>query len=331
MINYFKKKSIYNTVVLFIIISLLSSCSNKPKIHIDNYSGIDVKVYLDNNHWVDVPHSNRMDVNSIKNKAVKLEDGKYLVTIKNDSDQIFESFNITVEYGEYGNIYIMNIGNVISYEAGRAYYGNPHYPPSYPNIINQRFFKAGLESRYFFENLPERKSVKRPLTYDYFYYTNRLSINPNFFGTEEFLYQGNYKNGLKSGYGKLSLGDGWTNRDLIYEGYWENDLMSGDGKYYFLNGDTFNGEFSKGKFKSGTLSYDEYDKPNWSSGVSKWSESKYKGEFKNNKKNGIGKYWYPSGAVFEGFFDCCSDTKPFQTGILTLKSGKVEEGTWTFQ
>jgi len=316
------KKLLTILAVLFIIISLLSSCSNKPKIHIDNYSGIDVKVYLDNKHWVDVPHSQSLNYNSLNNEAVKLEDGKYFVTIKNDSDQIFESFDITVEYGKFGNIYIMNIGNVIGYEDGQVYYGGYH-PSPYPSIINQRFFEAGLESGYFFENLPERRSValgKRKTIF----YTNRLLINPKFFGTEEFLYEGNYKNGLKSGYGKLSLKD----RKLIYEGNWENDLMSGDGKYYFLNGDTFNGEFSEGEFKSGTLSYNEYDKSILSSGLSRWSESKYEGGFKNNKKNGFGKYWYPSGAVFEGFFDCCSETKPFQTGIMTFKSGEVEEGTW---
>ena len=329
---------------LLVFIILLSSCSNRPRIHIDNYSGVNVKIYQNNEHWIDVPHSNYLSYNSLSNKPVKLNTGSYLITIKNRNDEVLDEFDIEIQSGENGNIYIMNIGNVITYADGTARYSRfgtgTNYPPS---LINKKFFYIGIRGHYVFEDPPS--TIRTSSGYDTKDYTKRLFINPTFYGTDEFIYKGKFKNGYKNGKGKLYLNS--NESSLIYDGYWENNLMSGLGKYYFSNGDKFTGNFSSGSFKNGKLTYNdnvsrlEYEEGYWSEGklngfgIRVWKkkadelqQTKYEGEFKNGAKNGYGKYWYASGAFFEGFFDCCSEEKSYQTGLMTYKSGETKYGTW---
>lgn len=85
-------------------------------------------------------------------------------------------------------------------------------------------------------------------------------------------------------------------------------------------------EYEEGNWINGELS--GYGIRAWRKKLDDLYQSKYVGGFKNDAMNGYGKYWYSLGAVFEGFFDCCSENKPFQTGKMTYKNGKVEEGTW---
>lgn len=60
------------------------------------------------------------------------------------------------------------------------------------------------------------------------------------------LYEGNFKNGHRSGQGRSYLG-----REKEYEGEWKNDCFDGKGTY-FLNGLLFRGDFSEGKMKGKT-------------------------------------------------------------------------------
>ena len=57
----------------------------------------------------------------------------------------------------------------------------------------------------------------------------------------------------------------------------------------------------------------------------KWTNAKYEGNFKNGKKHGSGKYWYKSGAYFQGVFDAKTKT---QTGTMYYDDGTSEYGTW---
>ncbi len=60
------------------------------------------------------------------------------------------------------------------------------------------------------------------------------------------VYVGEFQNGMRHGYGKHASPSG-----EVYEGMWENDLKSGDGAFH-SNGNTFNGEWSKGKITQTT-------------------------------------------------------------------------------
>ena len=55
------------------------------------------------------------------------------------------------------------------------------------------------------------------------------------------VYEGNYKNGAKNGYGKMTWSDGEA-----YEGNWENGAPNGYGKYTWSNGEVYEGNWENG-------------------------------------------------------------------------------------
>ena len=81
---FLKKKYLF--IYLFSLI--LTSCGNNPRIHIDNYSGMNVKIDLDNKHWIDVEHSSTIHINSLGDKPKKIRPGKHLITIKTNNDEV---------------------------------------------------------------------------------------------------------------------------------------------------------------------------------------------------------------------------------------------------
>ena len=56
------------------------------------------------------------------------------------------------------------------------------------------------------------------------------------------IYEGNFVNGKKSGFGKMFFKSG-----NIYEGNWENDIQNGKGIMFYKNGDIYNGFFKNGE------------------------------------------------------------------------------------
>ena len=330
----FNKKNIFIYLISFILIS----CDNQPKIHIDNYSGMNVTIELDNKYWVDVDHSSSKYINSLNDKAKKIRPGKYLITIKTNDDVVVDEFDIKIE--EDKGFYILNIGNVMTYEEGRVIYGNSFRGSPRPSLVKKTFFYLGSSSTYIFDDPPRSVSTRSSSTSRY--YVKRLFISPPFLSLDQFKYDGEMSNNLRNGYGKL-----YNGTQLLYEGNWENNLMSGFGKYTFYNGDEFIGDFHLGLFKRGKLTYDYhpsgmiFESGEWKDGslegygIRAWEKSeddkqepKYEGDFKKGLKQGYGKYWYGSGAVFEGYFDCCSEEKSFQKGVMTYVSGETKSGTW---
>jgi len=331
-IIFFKKKYFY----VYLVSLLFTSCVNQPRIHIDNYSGMDVKIDLDNQHWMDVEHSSSMYINSLNDKSKKIRPGKYLITIKTNNNEVVDEFEIEIQ--EDQDFYMLNVGNVMTYETGRIVYGGGISPR--PSHVRERFFYLGRSSTYIFDAPPRSVSTRGSSASRT--YIKRLFIFPPFLSLDQFIYEGERKNGLRNGNGKL-----YHNRSLLYDGGWKNDLMSGFGKYSFHNGDEFSGYFYLGSFKKGKLTYYNnlsgvvYEDGDWKEGaldgfgVRVWEKSKddiqqlkYEGGFKNDEKDGYGKYWYGSGATFEGYFDCCSEEEPYQTGVMTYVSGETESGTW---
>ena len=333
---FFKKKYLF----IYLVSLVLTSCVNQPRIHIDNYSGMNVKIDLDNKHWIDVEHSSSMYINSLNDKAKKIRPGKYLITIKANNDEVVDEFEIEIE--EDKDFYMLNVGNVMTYEKGRISYSNSSYGSSpRPSQVKERFFYLGGTSlTYIFESPPSSVSTRNRSTSRW--YVKRLFISPPFLSLDQFKYEGERKHGMRNGDGKL-----YNGRELLYDGGWKNDLMSGFGKYTFDNGDEFSGDFYLGSFKEGKLTYYNhpsgmiYEAGEWKDGVldgygiKAWEKTeddiqnpKYEGGLKNGLKQGYGKYWYGSGGVFEGYFDCCSEEKSYQTGVMIYVSGETERGTW---
>jgi len=77
------------------------------------------------------------------------------------------------------------------------------------------------------------------------------------------VFEGNFENSLKNGYGKMTWPDG-----NVYEGNWENGTQNGYGKITWSDGDVYEGNWENGA-RTG------YGKYTWPDG------SVYEGNFKN--------------------------------------------------
>jgi hypothetical protein len=92
-----------------------------------------------------------------------------------------------------------------------------------------------------------------------------------------------FENGIANGVTKFIINKKYK---IVYEGYLEDGFPKGYGKYSLLE---------EGKFYEGI-----WDK-NLLLGIETWKDSTvYVGEFKNNKKNGIGMYRWPDGTIYSG-------------------------------
>ena len=120
-------------------------------------------------------------------------------------------------------------------------------------------------------------------------------------------YQGQYKNGLKHGFGKQIFSD-----DSIYEGYWEEDKYSLWGRLIYVNGDSYEGEFKDncaegyGKYVSddGNTYEGGWKKDlQFGSGKEVWEDgSFFEGEYLDSLKNGKGYFYWADGSSYKGTF-----------------------------
>jgi hypothetical protein len=108
------------------------------------------------------------------------------------------------------------------------------------------------------------------------------------FGTEEtseHIYTGNFLNDKKEGQGKLA----YKQIKDEYEGEFRDNAITGMGFYTWANQDTFKGTFLKGKMHG--------------RGLYKWPDGgEYEGEYINNIKEGQGRFKWSNGKIFEGPF-----------------------------
>ena len=96
------------------------------------------------------------------------------------------------------------------------------------------------------------------------------------------IYEGNFKDELKHGYGKLY----WSGGN-IYQGNWKDDVKYGYGKYTWAHGDVYEGNW-KDDVKHG------YGKYTWADG------DVYEGNYKEGEQHGYGKMTWASGNIYEG-------------------------------
>ena len=130
-------------------------------------------------------------------------------------------------------------------------------------------------------------------------------------------YEGEIKNNLHNGFGKLTQLDG-----EIFIGQWKNGKINGKGVRYHSNGDVYSGDYVN-SIRDGIGKYV------FSNGDS------YEGQWKNGKANGKGYFKFRNGNIYEGYFEnnsfCgqgCFKKKTGEIYIGEFKNGLLNgEGT----
>ena len=92
-----------------------------------------------------------------------------------------------------------------------------------------------------------------------------------------------------------------------------NDMKEGTGQYYYLNGDTYDGEWKRDK-KHGHGTYMFFNKGN-----------KYEGSWREDKMNGRGIYYYADGSKYNG--DWVNDKRD-GNGTFYFENATRYEGEW---
>eukprot|EP00535_Pseudo-nitzschia_heimii_P008612 CAMPEP_0197177120 /NCGR_PEP_ID=MMETSP1423-20130617/2839_1 /TAXON_ID=476441 /ORGANISM="Pseudo-nitzschia heimii, Strain UNC1101" /LENGTH=1107 /DNA_ID=CAMNT_0042626619 /DNA_START=55 /DNA_END=3378 /DNA_ORIENTATION=+ len=110
--------------------------------------------------------------------------------------------------------------------------------------------------------------------------------------TDGNMYEGEWKRNKEHGYGKLMSSD---RKKIIYEGEWERGRMQGTGTYYYIS------------------SHPDQLGP------------RYVGEFRENLRNGIGRYFLPDGSVYDGQW---RDGVMNGLGVFTWPDNSMYDGVW---
>ena len=147
----------------------------------------------------------------------------------------------------------------------------------------------------------------------YNHFDKKILEEDNFYIYDGIKYEGNWKNGVKSGQGVMVYEyDKNEKMKTYYKGEWENDKKNGNGKlywedYYYDGSWENNGKEGLGQiYKNGKLIFEG----TWSNdkksgrGIS-YNEKgmkEYEGEWLNDKKNGKGKLFYEDGDYYDGHF-----------------------------
>ena len=131
-------------------------------------------------------------------------------------------------------------------------------------------------------------------------------------------YEGEIKNNLHNGFGKLTQLDG-----EIFVGQWKDGKINGKGVRYHKNGDVYSGDYMN-SIRDGIGKYV------FSNGDS------YEGQWKNGKANGKGIFKFKNGDIYEGYFrdnnfcgQGCFRKKKGDIYIGEFKNGELDgEGTF---
>ena len=120
-------------------------------------------------------------------------------------------------------------------------------------------------------------------------------------------YEGEVKNGLLHGDGRIDWPDG-----TYYVGSFHNGLKHGEGTELLLDGRIYRGEYQNGQWEDGVLHF-----PNGQT---------YEGEFERQRFDGKGKLTFGNRTVYEGDFRA---GKMEGEGQMTTADGTVYEGTFS--
>lgn len=170
-----------------------------------------------------------------------------------------------------------------------------------------------------------------------------------------FRFEGEWKEGLKNGFGKFKMRDGsyyegefnegeingtgtryWSHNQNVYEGQFDQGEMNGMGVMKFGNGDQYEGQWADNKMQGeGTFKYANGDvykgtfykhKRHGEGGWNSNEGEKYTGGWINNMKHGNGKFHFKDGSIYEGQWKA-----DLMNGEGTLRhfSGLVYCGLWS--
>ena len=154
---------------------------------------------------------------------------------------------------------------------------------------------------------------------------------------ENYIYEGEYKNDEKYGYGKLRFKN--NEKSIKYIGEWSSNKMNGKGILYYRNGKkNYEGHFLNDKKHGKGRLYDENERIIYNGDFSddikqgkgilyhKNGKKEYEGEFNNDNYHGNGKLYYEDGKKeFEGNFE---NGKKNGDGKFFDKNGNFLEGKW---
>ena len=138
--------------------------------------------------------------------------------------------------------------------------------------------QKGLDGWY---NCPDGQKFK-PLEDGYIDVNNNLQGRVIIHFPDGNVFEGNYENNLKNGYGKMT----WSNGD-VYEGNFKNDYQNGYGKMTWSNVGVYEGNWEN-------MVQNGYGKMTWSDG------NVYEGNWENGTQNGYGKFTWSDGDIYEG-------------------------------
>lgn len=129
------------------------------------------------------------------------------------------------------------------------------------------------------------------------------------YADSELVYYGDYVDNLKCGKGKL-----WSRKDKrwIFDGNWARDMKNGYGEMW-KNGVTYKGNWVDDKL-------DGIGRMDWPSGQS------YEGQYARDLRNGKGTMTYPNGDQFVGSW---KEGRPNGEGHYKWATGEVYHGSWT--
>ncbi|CBZ50150.1 putative MORN repeat-containing protein [Neospora caninum Liverpool] len=121
------------------------------------------------------------------------------------------------------------------------------------------------------------------------------------------IYEGEYKNGKRHGFGVLIRPCGSR-----FEGYFVDDAANGPGKFIHPSGDVYEGQWKDNQAHgTGTFTHSDGSsyEGQWVSDVQegigreRWMDgSSYEGNYKAGLKSGTGKFTWPDGSSYEGQF-----------------------------
>ena len=126
-------------------------------------------------------------------------------------------------------------------------------------------------------------------------------------GADESRFQGEWKDGVKSGHGTYISAIGRK-----YVGDWKNDKQDGEGLMTWPSGQRFLGKFKDG-MRNGK------GQMIWPSG------EKYDGEWKDDKQDGQGIFYYSNKQVYNGEW---SGNQVNGIGTMSYPNGKRSSGEW---
>ena len=130
----------------------------------------------------------------------------------------------------------------------------------------------------------------------------------------------------------------WKNGDR-YEGEWQNSLKHGKGNDIFASGDTYLGQYYKGKpFGNGTYTWIngnqytgqfknglKHGRGKWIKSTTKVNSNKYDGEYFMDKKHGYGVFKWQSGNTYKGQY---KEDQRHGYGEMYWTDGSVYKGEW---